>query len=60
MSVALLFHAYGFRCVVLWSAFTLQGPFSWNSATPDEHPGPPVIQSTTGSVATFERLSNIQ
>ena len=33
------------------AAFTWQGPFSPKSATSDEHPGPPVIQRTTGSVA---------
>ena len=39
---------------------TWQGPFSPNSATSELHPGPPVIQRTTGSVAGSDRDSKNQ
>ena len=55
-----LFHEYGLEVVAVPSAFTLHGPFSPNSATSLEHPGPPVIHSTTGSVAGALRDSKNQ
>ena len=48
MTVALLFQEYGLEMVSVPSALTLQGPFSPKRATSEEHPGPPVIQRTTG------------
>ena len=55
-----MFHEYGLIVVSEPSGETLHGPFSPNSATSLEHPGPPVIHSMTGSVDGEERLSKLQ
>ena len=54
------FHECGFDVVPDPSAVTLHGPFSPKRATSLEHPGPPVIHSTTGSVDGFDRDSKNQ
>ena len=51
------FQLYSLRIVSVPSALTEHGPFSPKRATSEEHPGPPVIHMTTGSVAGAERLS---
>jgi len=48
--LALEFHECGLEMVSVPLAFTWHGPFSPKRATSEEQPGPPVIQSTTGSV----------
>jgi hypothetical protein len=55
------FHEKGFLTVLpALLGENMHGPFSAKSAMPLEQPGPPVIQSVTGSVAGFERDSKNQ
>lgn len=59
-SEAFTFQEYGLVAVADPSALTVHGPFSPKRATSDEQPGPPVIHSTTGSVAGLLRDSKNQ
>lgn len=60
ITLALLFQECGLGFNVFPSSSTPHGPFSDNSAIIDEHPGPPVSQSTSGAFAGSFLDSNSQ
>lgn len=50
---ALLFQAFGFILILTVPGWNVKGPFSNNNAFIPEHPGPPLIHTTSGSLATL-------
>jgi hypothetical protein len=58
--LAFAFQENLFGVVAVPFSLTLHGPFSPKSATSEEQPGPPVIQSSTGSVEGALRDSKNQ